>query len=137
MVEASVSPRSRVLVADDDTEMRRLVAETLRKDDYEVVEESDGGRLLVRIAAIYAFERTIDPFDLIVSDIRMPVCSGLDILKGLRDAHWKTPVILMTAFGDEETKLRAESLGALLFDKPFQMNTLRLVVRSLLRERST
>jgi DNA-binding response OmpR family regulator len=132
----SLSQRSRVLVADDDAEMRRLVAETLRRDDYEVVEESDGGRLLVRIAAIYAFEHTVDPFDLIVSDIRMPVCSGLDILKGLRDAHWTTPVILMTAFGDDETRRRAESLGALLFDKPFQMNALRLVVRTLLRERA-
>jgi DNA-binding response OmpR family regulator len=136
MVEASTISRPRVLVADDDAEMRRLVAETLRKDDYEVVEESDGGRLLVRIAAIYTFERTVDPFDLIVSDIRMPVCSGLDILNGLRDAHWKTPVILMTAFGDDETRRRAESLGALLFDKPFQMKTLRLVVQSLL-ERSS
>jgi DNA-binding response OmpR family regulator len=129
-------PRSRVLVADDDIEMRRLVAESLRKDGYEVVEESDGGRLLVRIAAIYTFERTIDPFDLIVSDIRMPVCSGLDILKGLRDAHWRTPVILMTAFGDDETRQRADTLGALLFDKPFQMGALRAVVRSLLPGRS-
>ena len=123
-------------MADDDAEMRRLVAESLRKDDYEVVEESDGGRLLVRIAAIFAFERTVDPFDLIVSDIRMPVCSGLDILKGLRDAHWATPVILMTAFGDDETRQRAEALGALLFDKPFQMGALRAVVRSLLREQA-
>jgi DNA-binding response OmpR family regulator len=132
----AISSRSRVLVADDDTEMRRLVAESLRKDDYEVVEESDGGRLLVRIAAIYAFERTVDPFDLIVSDIRMPVCSGLDILKGLRDAHWRTPVILMTAFGDDQTRQRAEALGALLFDKPFPMGALRAVVRTLLHERA-
>jgi DNA-binding response OmpR family regulator len=132
MLTPSLPQRPRVLVADDDTEMRRLVAESLRKDDYDVVEEVDGGRLLVRIAAIYAFERTVDPFDLIVSDIRMPVCSGLDIVKGLRDAHWRTPVILMTAFGDDETRRRAEALGALLFDKPFQMKTLRLAVRSLL-----
>jgi DNA-binding response OmpR family regulator len=128
----ALSHRRRVLVADDDAEMRRLVAEALRKDDYDVVDESDGGRLLVRIAAIYSFAATMDPFDLIVSDIRMPVCSGLDILKGLREAHWKTPVILMTAFGDDETRDRAERLGALLFDKPFQMGALRAVVRSLL-----
>jgi DNA-binding response OmpR family regulator len=128
--------RSRVLVADDDHQMRRLVAESLRKDGYDVSEEADGGRLLVRIAAIYAFERTVDPFDLIVSDIRMPVCSGLDIVKGLRDAHWRIPIILMTAFGDHETRQRAEALGALLFDKPFQMGALRAAVRSLLREGS-
>jgi DNA-binding response OmpR family regulator len=128
------SERPRVLVADDDAEMRSLVAESLRKDDYDVVEEADGGRLLVRIAAIYTLGDTRDPVDLIVSDIRMPVCSGLDIL-GLRDAHWRTPVILMTAFGDDETRARAEKLGALLFDKPFQMSVLRLVVRGLLEQR--
>lgn len=132
----SIPERPRVLVADDDVEMRRLVAESLRKDDYEVIEEADGGRLLVRIAAIYTLGGTRDPVDLIVSDIRMPVCSGLDILKGLRDAHWNTPVILMTAFGDDETRARAEKLGALLFDKPLHMSVLRLVVRDLLAKRA-
>jgi DNA-binding response OmpR family regulator len=135
MIAAHGARKLRVLVADDDVEMRRLVAESLRKDDYEVVEESDGGRLLVRIAAIYAFDTTVDPFDLIVSDIRMPVCSGLEILKGLRDAHWSTPVILMTAFGDDETRDRAVNLGAFLFDKPFQMGDLRAMARTLLQGR--
>jgi DNA-binding response OmpR family regulator len=129
----STGQRPRVLVADDDLDMRRLVAESLRKDAYEVVEEVDGGRLLVRIAAIYTVGDTSDPVDLIVSDIRMPVCSGLDILEGLREAHCRIPVILMTAFGDDQTRARAEKLGALLIDKPFQMNVLRLVVRDLLQ----
>jgi DNA-binding response OmpR family regulator len=128
--------RPRVLVAEDDAEMRRLVADALRKDGYEIIEETDGGRLLVRIAAIYSFAGTADPFDLIVSDVRMPVCSGLDILKGLRDAHWDTPVVLMTAFGDDETRARASALGALLFDKPFTMQALRATVRMLLASRS-
>lgn len=117
---APPSRRPRVLVAEDDVEMRRLVAESLRKDDYEVIEASEGGRCRV------------ERFDLIVSDIRMPVCSGLQILKGLREARSTTPVILMTAFGDDETKERADQLGALLFDKPFKMDVLRLVVRGLL-----
>jgi two-component system, response regulator, stage 0 sporulation protein F len=89
----------------------------------------------VRLAAIYTFNRTSDPFDLIVSDVRMPVCSGLDILQGLRDAHWDTPVVLMTAFGDDETRARADKLGALLFDKPFTMTSLRTKVRELLSQR--
>lgn len=125
-----------MLVADDDAQMRCLVAESLRKDDYDVIEEPDGGRLLVRIAAIYSFNETVDPFDLIVSDIRMPVCSGLDILKGLRDAHWRTPVILMTAFGDDETRERVHKLHGVLFDKPFQMTALRSAARSLLEDRA-
>ena len=123
---------ARVLVADDDTEMRRLVCDTLRKDGHEVVEEPDGGRLLVRVASLYHPTETIEPVDLIVSDIRMPVCTGLDILKGMRDAHWATPVVLMTAFADDEVKRRASALGATLFNKPFQMSELRETVKALL-----
>jgi DNA-binding response OmpR family regulator len=135
IVMASAPPlRPRVLVADDDTEMRRLVAESLRRDGYEVIEEGDGGGLMVRVAAIRSFDRTVDPFDLIVSDVRMPVCSGLDIVKGLREAHCTAPVILMTAFGDDETRAQAEALDAVLFDKPFQLGALRAVVRTLLAD---
>jgi CheY-like chemotaxis protein len=128
----STSRPPRVLVADDDVEMRRLVCDTLRKDGYEIVEEPDGGRLLVRVAALYTLKGTAEPVDLIVSDIRMPVCTGLDILKGMRDARWATPVVLMTAFADEEVYRRAQLLGATLFNKPFQMAALRETVKELL-----
>lgn len=122
----------RVLVADDDPEMRRLVSDTLRKDGYDLVEEPDGGRLLVRVAALYQKAGAALPVDLIVSDIRMPVCTGLDILKGMRDAHWGTPVVLMTAFADDEVCRRATLLGATLFNKPFPMADLRRAVKGLL-----
>jgi DNA-binding response OmpR family regulator len=70
--------------------------------------------------------------DLVISDIRMPVCSGLEILEGLRQAHRKIPVILMTAFGDDETRATANRLGAVLLDKPFALEDLREAVRALL-----
>ncbi len=121
----------RVVVAEDDDEMRRLVVEALLKDGYEVEEARDGGRLLVRAAAYYTRRAKVADVDLIVSDVRMPICSGLQILQGLREANWHIPVILMTAFGDDATRARAEGLGAILFDKPFDMDDLRTAVRSL------
>jgi DNA-binding response OmpR family regulator len=121
----------RVLVAEDDDEMRRLVVEALAKDGYEVEEARDGGRLLVRAAGRYADRAKLGELDLIVSDIRMPICSGLQILQSLRESHWRIPVILMTAFGDDATRARAEKLGAILFDKPFDMDDLRTAVRAL------
>jgi DNA-binding response OmpR family regulator len=110
--------------------MRRLVAEALRDDGLEVLEAPDGGRLLVRVAA-----HCVDAdaaVDLIISDIRMPICTGLEIVKGLRDAHRTVPVILMTAFGDDETREKAGALGAILFDKPFAIDDLRTAVWNLL-----
>jgi DNA-binding response OmpR family regulator len=126
----SVSRRPRILVADDDAEFRELLAGALRDDDYDVIEESDGGRLLVRVAASYTPGAT--PIDLIVSDVCMPVCSGLNILKGLRKANWSTPVILMTAFGDGDLRASAAHLGAVLFEKPFDACALKDKVRELL-----
>jgi DNA-binding response OmpR family regulator len=71
--------------------------------------------------------------DLLISDVRMPTCTGMQILEQLRAAHWQTPVILMTAFGDAATRQHAKALGAVLFDKPFDIDDLRTAVACLLR----
>jgi DNA-binding response OmpR family regulator len=124
----------RILLADDDVVLRTLVASALREDGYEVVESQDGGRLLVQIAGAYAGRGRDVICDLIVSDIRMPVCSGVQILEGLRKAHWTTPVILITAFANEATRKHVESLRAIVLDKPFDLDDLRTAVASLLPE---
>jgi DNA-binding response OmpR family regulator len=123
----------RILLAEDDVDMRTLVADALRKDGYEVQSVADGGRMIVTLAHQYVEADGENLVDLIVSDVRMPVCTGIQILEQLRAAHWRTPVILMTAFGDEATRSCARSLGALLFDKPFDLNDLRVAVASLLK----
>ena len=112
-------------MAEDDAEMRRLVADGLRKDGYEVEEESDGSHVLLRLLSVAV------PFDLIVSDIRMPGCTGLDMLQALRNSGARTPVILMTAFGDEETRAHVEGLGAVFFAKPLALADLRYTARRL------
>src|SRR4051812_48190343 len=98
---------ARIVVAEDDPEMLRLIVETLRADGHDVEQTTDGGRLLVRLARC-----SVDKVDLVVSDIRMPTCSGLQILEAIRAAGRSVPVILMTAFGDDETRACVERLGA-------------------------
>jgi CheY-like chemotaxis protein len=121
----------RVIVAEDDPEMRRLVVEALRKDGHHVEEAPDGGRLLVKLAEAFDRDPSLGLVDVIVSDIRMPVCSGLDLLEKIASARWRIRVVLMTAFGDEETRRRAEALGAVLFDKPLSLDALRRAVKQL------
>jgi DNA-binding response OmpR family regulator len=122
----------RIVVAEDDDEMRHVVAEALRKDGHDVVEASDGRVLLAELLAVGT---CLYPsrVDLVVSDVRMPVTSGLQILSALREAQSSLPFVLMTAFGDDETRARAEALGAILFDKPFRMADLRATVLKILR----
>jgi DNA-binding response OmpR family regulator len=129
--------RPRILVAEDDLEMRRVVIDCLRRDGYDVVDVTDGGQLLVRITEIYRLRPAPEPIDLILTDVRMPVCSGFDIIEGLREANWVTPVIIMTAFGDDEARARAAKLNAVLLDKPFEMSALRTHVQELLRATKT
>src|SRR5580700_3962545 len=93
----------RVLVAEDDDAMRNLVTEALRKDGYEVVSVSDGGRLLVSLAHNLGGDEQ-GFVDLVVTDVRMPICTGMQILEQVRAARWKMPFILMTAFGDAATR---------------------------------
>jgi DNA-binding response OmpR family regulator len=124
--------RRRIFVAEDDAEMRMLVAEALRREDYDVVEASDSTQLLLRLVRENT-DADHDIVDLILTDVRMPGCSGLDVIEVLRDADWQTPIIVMTAFGDDETRARAESLGAVLLDKPFRLDALRIAVRASLR----
>jgi DNA-binding response OmpR family regulator len=131
-----LSNAARIVVAEDDHDLLTLVGDALRKDGHDVVEATDGGRLLVLLAQSCK-EAATHP-DLIVSDVRMPVMTGLAMLKGLRDAHWTIPVILMTAFPDTDTRWRAESLDATIVTKPIRLKEIRgLVARRLAEARAS
>ena len=115
----------RILIAEDDDDMRTLVVDALRRDGYQVRGVSDGGYLLGQLA----FGGEVD---LVISDIRMPILSGMTILESVRSTLSTLPVILMTAFSDDATRARAERLGAVLLDKPFLIDDLRAAVHQLL-----
>jgi DNA-binding response OmpR family regulator len=124
--------RRRILVAEDSGEMRRLIVAALQAHGYEVTEARDGMELLDCIEAA-AKHGTPDRYAAVISDVRMPWLSGLDVMAVLKAASWRTPVILITAFGDEETHLEGHDLGAAaVLDKPFEMETLTTVLRDLL-----
>lgn len=121
------------MLAEDDPEMRRVVADALRKAGHEVIEASDGATLNLQLARASTEARVPEiALDLVVTDVRMPGGNGLDIVETLREAECRTPVIVMTAFGDHETRRRAERLGATLLDKPFRVEALLSAVRKLL-----
>lgn len=127
MASASTHPRrARVLVVEDDHAFRRLIAAVLRRCGYLVDEAASGFEMLDRLGGLALRARA---FDLIVTDVRMPGPTGLEIIDGLkRGAHGSllssTPVLFMTAFGDEAAHREAERLGATMLDKPFDLDEL-------------
>jgi DNA-binding response OmpR family regulator len=118
----------RAVVAEDDAEMRRLVARALRRDGWEVSEASNGSELLELLEWA---GRLGDPVDLVVTDVRMPGVSGLQALDWLRRVRdWSAPIIVITAFGDQRTHSLASQLGAQVLDKPFELDELRRLARA-------
>ena len=127
--------RHRILVAEDNAEMRRLISTTLGAQGYDVTEARDGMELLdlIEAAARCGFP---DRYAAVISDVRMPWLSGMDVLAVLNTASWSTPVILITAFGDAETHLEGRALGAAaVLDKPFEMDALTSTLARVLAQR--
>lgn len=129
---AVVPQMPRILVAEDDKEMRRLLVWNLHKAGFDVVECSDGWELLDNLGNP-VLSGDPEDFDLIVSDIRMPGVSGLEVLEGIHDTEWFVPMILITAFGSDEVHRSAERNGAAaVFDKPFDIEDLIKKIRDVL-----
>jgi DNA-binding response OmpR family regulator len=133
-------PRERggtVLLVEDDTEMRRMVGGALRRDGHFVIEAANGDEALEWLAPGVLDGDLKRVPDLVVSDIRLPYFSGLEILEGLQVAARRIPVILITGFPDAETHLRAAVLGAeRVLEKPFELEELRAAVRAVLERTS-
>jgi len=115
----------KVLVADDDTDLRELIAFTLAQASYLVIKANDG------VAAVRLF--TEESPDLVVLDINMPGLSGFQACEAIR-ARSRVPVMMLTVRGEEEDLVRALELGADDYlTKPFSPRTLLARIRALLR----
>jgi isoamylase len=115
----------KILVVDDDAEMRALLVDELRHEGYEVADAADGASavLACRSAA----------FDVILMDKNMPGPSGLDLLPGFRRTCPHARIIMMTAFGDVPSYVEAAEKGAADFlFKPFRIDEMKAAIRKAL-----
>jgi len=126
----ALSRGCRALVAEDDPEMRELVVGLLEMDGFSVTEAKSGDEM-IRILQRESFAEFPDEaFDIIVTDLRMPGASGLEVLSRLRIVGCTTPVIMLTAFPDETVRRDAGLLNSILLAKPFALESLRCAVHS-------
>lgn len=123
----------RAVVAEDHYDLRLLICEALRSDGFDVVECVSGIELLRTLRGETLAHR--EP-ELIVTDVRMPGCSGLQALEDLRWMGWSTPVLVITAFSDAATRERTRELDAELLDKPFDLGELRARASAMTSPRS-
>ena len=115
----------KVLVADDDADLRELIAFSLAQAGFLVLKVADGA------AAVRRFEE--ESADLVVLDINMPGLSGFQVCEAIR-ARSRVPVMMLTVRGEEEDLVRALGLGADDYlTKPFSPRTLLARIKALLR----
>ncbi len=118
------NPMARILVIEDDGEMRSLLEDFLKDEGYEADSANNGSEAFHKLAK--------EPFDLVITDIRMPGLTGLDILSAVKKFQLEMPVIVITAFGGEEVHHRSIARGADGYlEKPIHFHKLRSLIHDL------
>lgn len=117
-----------ILLADDDDALRELLDFALTRAGYLVTCCTNGLDLFDRL-------EEGDPFDLVISDLRMPALTGMEVLESQVKKRERAPFIFMTAFGDRQTHDQAQGFGATTIDKPFDLDEMiKLVHATSLRK---
>jgi len=123
----------RILLAEDDSELRALLTHSFQRDGFQVVACPDGWDLIEHLEHQLFPGDMPEHIDIIVSDIRMPGATGIEVLRDLGDIEDFPPMILITAFGNDKTHWLAGKLGAAaIFDKPFDIDALLAKVHEIL-----
>jgi len=124
----AVGVRPSVLVVDDEPSIRDMLRIVLRRDGYDVRTAEDGRQALESLQQ--------GPVDLLLSDIRMPDMTGVELLRAAKDLNPDVVALMMTAYASTETAVEAMRLGAVDYlTKPFNIDELRLKVRQQIETR--
>ncbi|KAF0207248.1 MAG: sigma-54 dependent transcriptional regulator [Actinomycetota bacterium] len=118
--------KRRVLIADDEKNMRWVLAQALSAEGYEVIEAADGKEALTAVAE--------QPPDLMVLDHKMPAPDGMEVLRRLRAKGNVFPIIMLTAHGNVTTAVAAMKAGASEYlTKPFDLEELKISIEKALK----
>ena len=119
----------RIMIIEDDKEMRSLLKDFFEEEGFETDSASNGVDALRMLFK--------DHFDLVITDIRMPGLTGLDILPRIRRLKPEIPIIVMTAYGSDDVRRRSLERGATIYlEKPIHLSKLRAVIREMVLRKS-
>ena len=117
----------RILIIDDDPHFLRVLQRILSGEQFSVAATSNPCDAIELVRS--------NNFELIICDLRMPDCDGLNLLQAIRSAGNEIPVIILTAYGEVDTYLEAMNAGATEYlNKPIKSDDLVPVVRNCLRK---
>ena len=123
-----MTANERILVVDDEEQMRDLLAKVLERKGYQVSVCGDGAEALAFL------ER--EPADLVITDVRMPGLNGMEALRAIKELNPEIVVLIMTAFGSIDQAVQAVKEGAYDYiNKPFKIDEILLTIEKALAER--
>jgi DNA-binding NtrC family response regulator len=112
---------ARILIVDDQEMMRDSLAATLAREGHEIVAAGDGPAAIARLEA--------SRFDLLITDLKMPRMTGIELLTEARKLRPEMPVVMMTAFATVQTAVEAMRLGAYDYiQKPFDGDEIKILI---------
>ena len=121
--------KKRILIVEDDEEMSALLRDMIEEEGYKTASVNNGAEAFRKLAK--------ESFDLIITDVRMPGLTGLDILPGIKKLQPDAPIIVITAFGSEEIQRKAFERGANAYlEKPIHFHKLRTLIHDMFSTKS-
>jgi Nif-specific regulatory protein len=110
---------AKILVADDEQNLRRVLVAMLKRDGHDVVQAANGLEAIERLADV----------DVVITDLRMPGADGMDVLRAAAKSHPHVPVIMITAYGSVGQAVEAIKAGAFDYiEKPFEQDSIHAIV---------
>jgi two-component system, NtrC family, response regulator AtoC len=110
---------AKILVADDEVNLRRVLVAMLKRDGHEVVQAASGLEAIERIGEV----------DVVITDLRMPGADGMEVLRTVARTYPQVPVIMITAYGSVGQAVEAIKAGAFDYiEKPFEQDSIRTIV---------
>src|SRR5499426_3891468 len=116
---------AKILVADDEVNLRRVLTAMLKRDGHEVVQASSGAEAMEHIGDV----------DVVITDLRMPGADGMEVLRTASKNYPHVPVIMITAYGSVGQAVEAIKAGAFDYiEKPFEQDQIRTIVDKAVRQ---
>jgi DNA-binding NtrC family response regulator len=125
--EKSVAMKKKILIVDDESDLRSLLAHELANIGYDIQEASDGAEAIELLKQ--------HRFDLALLDILMPGVNGIQVLKYIHDHIPTTKAIMLTGYADLKHAMEAKEYGAKDFiGKPYKIDDITITIERLLKE---
>lgn len=128
--KASIVNKKSILIVDDDPRICETLSDILGEEGYHVVTASDGQEALDKIRE--------GSFNLVITDIKMPIMDGMALLKEIEKSHADIEVIVITSYGNEGQQVEATRLGAYEYlNKPLNLDQLKIIITRALQFQET